>query len=206
VAYRSIAKGGRIGPFTTGDHPRAPASKERRQETANSHPAIAGGQRREDARSGPCRREDDVKITALKLPPGTLSPEMDAYFKKCTRSSASFCTSCCRTKKVGRALSDDILRVVLPSPRNEMAEDESEHVVRVGMTAAQVRALYGAPKVLVNSTFKGQPLEYAVFETSAAKSFGRSDETAETKRATCPSNSHVRFHLELLNVQGRSIH
>ena len=27
--------------------------------------------------------EDDVKITALKLPPGKLSPEMDAYFKKC---------------------------------------------------------------------------------------------------------------------------
>jgi hypothetical protein len=27
--------------------------------------------------------EDDVKITALKLPPETLSPEMDAYFKKC---------------------------------------------------------------------------------------------------------------------------
>jgi len=26
---------------------------------------------------------DDVKITALKLPPGTLSTEMDAYFKKC---------------------------------------------------------------------------------------------------------------------------
>ena len=27
--------------------------------------------------------EDDVKITALELPPGKLSPEMDAYFKKC---------------------------------------------------------------------------------------------------------------------------
>jgi uncharacterized peroxidase-related enzyme len=27
--------------------------------------------------------EDDVKITALKLPPGKLSPEMEAYFKKC---------------------------------------------------------------------------------------------------------------------------
>ena len=27
--------------------------------------------------------EDDVKITALKLAPGQLSPEMDAYFKKC---------------------------------------------------------------------------------------------------------------------------
>ena len=27
--------------------------------------------------------EDDVKITALELPPGKLSPEMAAYFKKC---------------------------------------------------------------------------------------------------------------------------
>jgi uncharacterized peroxidase-related enzyme len=27
--------------------------------------------------------EDDVKITALKLAPGKLSPEMEAYFKKC---------------------------------------------------------------------------------------------------------------------------
>ena len=27
--------------------------------------------------------EDDVKITALKLPGGKLSPEMEAYFKKC---------------------------------------------------------------------------------------------------------------------------
>jgi len=75
-------------------------------------------------------------------------------------------------KKVGRALPDDILRVVLPSPRDEMAEDESEHVVRVGMTAAQVRALYGAPQFAVSSTFKGQPAEYAVFETGAAKSLG----------------------------------
>jgi outer membrane protein assembly factor BamE (lipoprotein component of BamABCDE complex) len=76
-------------------------------------------------------------------------------------------------KKLGRAVPDDILRVVLPSPHDDMAEDESEHVVRVGMTVAQVRALYGAPQFAVNSTFKGQPAEYAVFETEAAKSFGR---------------------------------
>src|SRR5215831_2610726 len=76
-------------------------------------------------------------------------------------------------KKVGRALPVDILCVVLPSLNNETAEEEDEHFVRIGMTAAQVRALYGAPKVLVNSTFKGQPVEYAVFETRAAKSFGR---------------------------------
>jgi len=76
-------------------------------------------------------------------------------------------------KKVGRALPVDILRVVLPSLHDETAEEENEQFVRIGMTAAQVRVLYGAPKVLVNSTFKGQPVEYAVFETKAAKSFGR---------------------------------
>jgi len=76
-------------------------------------------------------------------------------------------------KNVGRALPADILRVFLPSLNDETAEEENEQFVRIGMTAIQVRALYGAPKVLVNATFKGQPVEYAVFETSAAKSFGR---------------------------------
>ena len=76
-------------------------------------------------------------------------------------------------KNVGRALPADILRVVLPSLCDETAEEENKQFVRIGMTAIQVRALYGAPKVLVNSTFKGQPVEYAVFETRAAKSFGR---------------------------------
>src|SRR5262249_53710283 len=76
-------------------------------------------------------------------------------------------------KKAGRTVPDDILRVVLPSLRDETAEEENEQFVRIGMTAGQVRALYGAPKVLVNSTFKGQPVEHAVFETRAGKSFGR---------------------------------
>src|SRR5262245_66389607 len=75
--------------------------------------------------------------------------------------------------KVVRAVPDDILRVVLPSLRDETAEEENEQFVRIGMTAGQVRALYGAPKVLVNSTFKGQPVEHAVFETRAGKYFGR---------------------------------
>jgi uncharacterized peroxidase-related enzyme len=35
---------------------------------------------RTDAKPG---AEDDITITALKLKPGQLSPEMDAYFKKC---------------------------------------------------------------------------------------------------------------------------
>jgi uncharacterized peroxidase-related enzyme len=40
--------------------------------------AVAG-----KAASARLTHEDDVKITALALPPGTLSPEMEDYFKKC---------------------------------------------------------------------------------------------------------------------------
>jgi len=74
-------------------------------------------------------------------------------------------------KNVGRALPADILRVFLPSLNDETAEEENEQPVRIGMTSTQVRALYGAPKILVKSTFKGA--EYAVFETRAVKSFAR---------------------------------
>jgi uncharacterized peroxidase-related enzyme len=42
-------------------------------------PLVKGGK----TAAPPSGGEDDVKITALKLPPGKLSPEMDAYFKKC---------------------------------------------------------------------------------------------------------------------------
>ena len=35
------------------------------------------------AKARPGMHADDVKVTALKLPPGKLSSEMDAYFKKC---------------------------------------------------------------------------------------------------------------------------
>jgi uncharacterized peroxidase-related enzyme len=43
-------------------------------------PVVKGGKTSAAPASG---AEDDVKITALKLPPGKLSPEMEAYFKKC---------------------------------------------------------------------------------------------------------------------------
>ena len=43
-------------------------------------PVVKGGKMPAPAHAG---AEDDVKITALKLPQETLSPEMDAYFKKC---------------------------------------------------------------------------------------------------------------------------
>jgi len=43
-------------------------------------PVVKGGKAPAVQPSG---AEDDVKITALKLRPGKLSPEMEAYFKKC---------------------------------------------------------------------------------------------------------------------------
>jgi uncharacterized peroxidase-related enzyme len=43
-------------------------------------PVVKAGKTSTAPQSG---AEDDVKITALKLPPGKLSPEMEAYFKKC---------------------------------------------------------------------------------------------------------------------------
>ena len=55
------------------------AAKRRPAATRRS-PVIKAGKAQPAAHTG---AEDDVKITALKLPPGELSPEMDAYFKKC---------------------------------------------------------------------------------------------------------------------------
>ena len=55
------------------------AAKKRPIPTRRS-PVVKGGKMPAPTHAG---AEDDVKITALKLPPGTLSAEMDAYFKKC---------------------------------------------------------------------------------------------------------------------------
>jgi len=54
------------------------AAKTRPVPTKRSLPA--GGAK---AHPIPAGSEDDVKITALTLPPGQLSPEMAAYFEKC---------------------------------------------------------------------------------------------------------------------------
>jgi uncharacterized peroxidase-related enzyme len=43
-------------------------------------PVLKGGNAAKSKAPG---AEDDIKITALKLPAGRLSPEMEAYFKKC---------------------------------------------------------------------------------------------------------------------------
>jgi uncharacterized peroxidase-related enzyme len=41
------------------------------------------GKTKTSAKTSAPGAEDDVKITALKLPPGKLSPDMEGYFKKC---------------------------------------------------------------------------------------------------------------------------
>jgi uncharacterized peroxidase-related enzyme len=55
------------------------AAKKRPVPTRRS-PVVRGAKTPAARRPG---AEDDIKITALKLPPGKLSPEMEAYFKKC---------------------------------------------------------------------------------------------------------------------------
>jgi uncharacterized peroxidase-related enzyme len=55
------------------------AAKKRPIPTRRS-PVVKGGKTSAAPRSGAL---DDVEITALALPPGKLSPEMEAYFKKC---------------------------------------------------------------------------------------------------------------------------
>jgi uncharacterized peroxidase-related enzyme len=51
-----------------------------RKPAATRRSAVAGAKASPQAHSG---AEDDVRITALELPPGKLSPEMEAYFNKC---------------------------------------------------------------------------------------------------------------------------
>jgi uncharacterized peroxidase-related enzyme len=51
-----------------------------RKPAATKRSAVTGAKASPQAHSG---AEDDVRITALELPPGKLSPEMEAYFKKC---------------------------------------------------------------------------------------------------------------------------
>src|SRR5258708_29744049 len=51
-----------------------------RKPAATKRSAVTGAKAPPQAHTG---AEDDVRITALKLHPGKLSPEMEAYFKKC---------------------------------------------------------------------------------------------------------------------------
>src|SRR5262249_20951639 len=74
VGSRRSARGDAAVPQT----PKT-AAKKRPVPTRRS-PVVKAGKAPAAARSG---AEDDIKITALALAPGKLSPEMDAYFKKC---------------------------------------------------------------------------------------------------------------------------
>jgi uncharacterized peroxidase-related enzyme len=51
-----------------------------RKPAATKRSAVAGAKPSPQAHTG---AEDDVRITALELAPGKLSPEMEAYFRKC---------------------------------------------------------------------------------------------------------------------------
>jgi outer membrane protein assembly factor BamE (lipoprotein component of BamABCDE complex) len=83
------------------------------------------------------------------------------------------------TKRIEKRLAPDILRVALPSSGDPTGEetdaqggDRAEPQVRIGMVRSQVQALFGAPKMLVNSTFKSRPVAYAVYQTDASGAFG----------------------------------
>lgn len=84
------------------------------------------------------------------------------------------------TKKVGRSFPADILSFALPlapdpadNEIDDVAVGPQQQRVRVGMKASQLPTLFGAPKLQVAYTFKGRPAEYAIYESSPGKSFGR---------------------------------
>jgi len=82
-------------------------------------------------------------------------------------------------KRVGNELPSDILTFTLPmsdDPANEetdaQADGRAERQVRVGMMRNDVEALFGTPKLLVASAFKGRPVHYAIYQTNPDGSFG----------------------------------
>jgi hypothetical protein len=83
-------------------------------------------------------------------------------------------------KKVGRSFPADILGFALPlapdpadDEIDDVADRSKERAIVVGMKESELRALFGPPKLQVGYTFKGHPAEYAIYETSPGKSFGR---------------------------------
>jgi hypothetical protein len=83
------------------------------------------------------------------------------------------------TKKVGMAFPIDILSLVLPLPPDppvseveNVASWPKEQRVRLGMKARDLQTIFGAPKLLVDYTFKGRPASYAIYETTPDISFG----------------------------------
>jgi hypothetical protein len=84
------------------------------------------------------------------------------------------------TKRVGRSLPPDLFVLALPLPADPAGAEtdargdaHDNKQIRIGMTARDVRALFGEPKLSVPSSFKGRPVEYALFETSADGAFAR---------------------------------
>jgi hypothetical protein len=73
-------------------------------------------------------------------------------------------------RAIGRDVPADLVQVDLPSP----PKAESEGLLptaRVGMTASDVKALYGAVKFRTDYVFNGQPASRVVFETRGEGTF-----------------------------------
>jgi putative flavoprotein involved in K+ transport len=66
-------------------------------------------------------------------------------------------------RAVGRDVPADLLQVDLPSPPKAESEDPLP-TARVGMTASDVKALYGAVRFSIDYVFNGQPASRVVFE------------------------------------------
>src|SRR5262249_50963042 len=84
------------------------------------------------------------------------------------------------TKRVGRSLPPALFVLALPRPvdptdaeTDARGDARDNRQTRIGMTACEVRDLFGEPKLSSLSSFKGRPAEYAVFETSRDGAFAR---------------------------------
>jgi hypothetical protein len=78
-------------------------------------------------------------------------------------------------KQVGRELPQDVLSVSLPlapdGPDRETDAQGAKHKVNIGIGVRDVEAMFGAPRMSVPYSFKGQPAEYRIHETEPVGSF-----------------------------------
>jgi hypothetical protein len=104
-----------------------------------------------------------------------------AIFERAGQSDLSvfFIDGRVAAKRRGRDLPPDLLRVALPRSNDAKREETNAQSggpgvrqVRVGMLLPEVQALFGAPKLLVHSTFKGRPVEYAIYQNDPSGAFG----------------------------------
>jgi hypothetical protein len=56
---------------------------------------------------------------------------------------------------------------------DDVADRSKQQLVAVSIEESALRAQFGAPNLQVAYTFKGHPAEYAIYEMSPGKSFGR---------------------------------